>query len=113
MSAMHTGKMIYNYHLASANQHGVFCLPPLRLAPIAAQQQQHCQKHQSRTRPVEAGATVTMVQKTAPPHLLWKESRRQSAFVNFRARHGKKRVRKAEGSSCKSRGNTALQNPRI
>ena len=72
----------------------MFCLPPLWLAPIAAQQQQRCQKHQRCTRPVETGATVTMVQKTAPPHLLQKESSRQSAFMKYRARHLKKQSEK-------------------
>lgn len=72
---------------------GVF-LPSLGLAPVAAQQQQHCQKHQRCTRPVETGATVTMVQKTAPPHLLRKESSRQSAFTKYRARRLKKQSEK-------------------
>lgn len=45
-------------------------LPAGRLAPVAAQQQQHSQQHERRAGPVEAGAAVTVVQEAASPHLL-------------------------------------------
>lgn len=102
--------MIQNHHLASVKQHRKLCSPPLWLAPIAAQQQQHCQQHQRCTRPVEAGAAVTMVQETAPPHLLQRESSSQHSW-NTEPDIWKSRMRKGEDSSWCSRENRSLQNP--
>ena len=45
-------------------------VPASRLAPIAAQQQQHGQEHERGAGPVETGAAVTVVQEAASAHLL-------------------------------------------
>lgn len=45
-------------------------IPAGRLAPVAAQQQQHGQQHERGARPVETGVAVTVVQEAAPPQLL-------------------------------------------
>lgn len=50
-------------------------LPASRLAPVAAQQQQHGQQHERGSGPVEAGAAVPVVQETASPQLLRRGSR--------------------------------------